>query len=134
MANKEQMTEFSGNIKISDEVISTIATVAISEIDGVSCVNGTFSELAQKLGKKNFGKGIKVTSGEELVLDVNVEVEYGVKIPEVAWNVQDNVKKSVELMSGLSVGKVNVHVVGVIQPKSKEQADNQEAIQTEETE
>jgi len=134
MADKEQMTEFSGNIKISDEVISTIATVAISEIDGVSCVNGTFSEFAQKLGKKGFGKGIKVTSGEELVLDVNIDVEYGVKIPEVAWSVQDNVKKSVELMSGLTVGKVNVHVVGVIQPKGKEQEDTSEITQTEETE
>ncbi len=134
MADKEQMTEFSGNIKISDEVISTIATVAISEIEGVSCVNGTFSEFAQKLGKKNFGKGIKVTSGEELVLDVNIEVEYGVKIPEVAWNVQDNVKKSVELMSGLCVEKVNVHVVGVIQPKGKEKTDSQEITQSEETE
>lgn len=113
MAENEQITDFAGNVKISDEVIITIAAVAVSEVSGVSCIGGTLSEIAQKFGKKNFVKGIKVTNGDELTIDVNVVVDYGVRIPEVAWSVQDNVKKSVELMSGLTVGKVNVHVVGV---------------------
>ncbi len=113
MAENEQITDFAGNVKISDEVIITIAAVAVSEVKGVSCIGGTLSEIAQKFGKKNFVKGIKVTNGDELTIDVNVVVDYGVRIPEVAWSVQDNVKKSVELMSGLTVGKVNVHVVGV---------------------
>ena len=113
MAENEQITDFAGNVKISDEVIITIAAVAVSEVNGVSCISGTLSEIAQKFGKKNFVKGIKVTNGDELTIDVNVVVNYGVRIPEVAWSVQDNVKKSVELMSGLTVGKVNVHVVGV---------------------
>ncbi len=113
MAENEQITDFAGNVKISDEVIITIAAVAVSEVNGVSCIGGTLSEIAQKFGKKNFVKGIKVTNGDELTIDVNVVVDYGVRIPEVAWSVQDNVKKSVELMSGLTVGKVNVHVVGV---------------------
>ena len=113
MAENEQITDFAGNVKISDEVIITIAAVAVSEVKGVSCISGTLSEIAQKFGKKNFVKGIKVTNGDELTIDVNVVVGYGVRIPEVAWSVQDNVKKSVELMSGLTVGKVNVHVVGV---------------------
>ena len=113
MAENEQITDFAGNVKISDEVIITIAAVAVSEVNGVSCISGTLSEIAQKFGKKNFVKGIKVTNGDELTIDVNVVVDYGVRIPEVAWSVQDNVKKSVELMSGLTVGKVNVHVVGV---------------------
>ena len=113
MAENEQITDFAGNVKISDEVIITIAAVAVSEVKGVSCISGTLSEIAQKFGKKNFVKGIKVTNGDELTIDVNVVVDYGVRIPEVAWSVQDNVKKSVELMSGLTVGKVNVHVVGV---------------------
>ena len=113
MAENEQITDFAGNVKISDEVIITIAAVAVSEVNGVSCIGGTLSEIAQKFGKKNLVKGIKVTNGDELTIDVNVVVDYGVRIPEVAWSVQDNVKKSVELMSGLTVGKVNVHVVGV---------------------
>lgn len=113
MAENEQITDFAGNIKISDEVIITIAAVAVSEIEGVHCIGGTLSEIAQKFGKKNFAKGIKVTSGDELTIDVNIVVDYGVRIPEVAWSVQENVKKSVELMSGLTVGKVNVHVVDV---------------------
>ena len=110
--------ENSGSIKISDEVIMTIAAVAVSEVEGVSCTGGTLSELAQKFGKKSFAKGIKVTNEDEITIDINVAVNYGVKIPDVAWNVQDNVKKSVELMSGLTVGKVNVHVIDVVQNKT----------------
>ncbi len=106
-----------GNIKISDEVISTIAAVAVAEIDGANTMNGALSGIAEIFGKKNYTKGIKVTSGEQLTIDVNIIVDYGAKIHEVAWNVQSNVKKSVELMSGLEIEKVNVHVVGVEQPK-----------------
>ncbi|MBQ8525196.1 MAG: Asp23/Gls24 family envelope stress response protein [Clostridia bacterium] len=120
MTENNIKNETNGNIKISDEVIITIASVAVSEIEGASCVNGTLNEIAQKFGKKNFAKGIKVTVEEEITLDVNIVVDYGVKIPEVAWNVQDNVKKSVELMSGLTVGRVNVHVVDVAQKKQDE--------------
>lgn len=126
MTENNVKNETGGNIKISDEVIITIAAVAVSEIDGAQCVSGAFSEIAQKFGKKNFAKGIKVSVEDDIVLDVNIVVDYGVKIPEVAWNVQDNVKKSVELMSGLTVSKVNVHVVDVLQKNVD--------IQTEETE
>lgn len=123
-----------GNIKISDEVISTIAAVAVSEIEGANTMGGTFGGLVEKFSKKNYTKGIKVTSNEGLItIDVNIVVDFGVKIHEVAWNVQNNVKKSVELMSGLEVDKVNIHVVGVEQQKSdNESADDNEIKQPEE--
>ena len=127
MPEKDLVTQNSGNIKISDEVIITIAAVAVSEVEGVSCAGGTLNEIAQKFGKKNFAKGIKVTMDDEVTIDINVVAEYGIKIPEVAWNVQESVKKSVELMSGLPVGRVNVHVVDVELAK----ADNE--IKSDET-
>jgi len=107
--------ENSGTIKISDEVIATITTVAVSEIDGVCGFMGSFAgEIVSKFSKKNSNKGIKVTTNEnETVIDINIIVRYGIRIPEIAWEVQENVKKSVESMSGLSVVKVNIHVVGV---------------------
>lgn len=119
----EILTFDKGNIKISDEVISTIATIAVSEVEGVSGMGGSFAgELAEKLGKKSLTKGVKITMEAEndVVLDLNVIMKYGVRIPEVAWNVQENVKKSVESMSGLSVTKVNVRVVGISVEKEED--------------
>lgn len=104
-----------GNIKISDEVISTIATIAVSEVSGVHGMGGTFAgDIVEKLGKKTMTKGVKITmESNEVVLDLNVVLKYGVRIPEIAWNIQENVKKSVESMTGLEVTKVNVRIVGI---------------------
>lgn len=115
MERVNEVQENNGTIKISEDAIATITSVAVMEIDGVCSLSGSIAgEIAHKLGKKNSTKGIKVTNGEdEVVIDINIVVKYGVRIPEVAWNVQDNVKKSVESMSGLNVTKVNVHVCGV---------------------
>ena len=126
-----------GNIKISDEVISTIAAVAVSEIEGANTMGGTFGGLVEKFSKKNYTKGIKVTSADgQITIDVNIVVDFGVKIHEVAWNVQNNVKKNVELMSGLEVDKVNIHVVGVEQQKAdnepEDEADNNQPVQEQE--
>ncbi len=72
-------------------------------------------QIAEVLsGKKNLAKGIKVEAGEkETKIDVNIIVEYGVRIPDVAFEIQYRVKKAVETMTGLSVVEVNVHVQGV---------------------
>lgn len=115
MENLNEFNENSGSIKISDEVIATIASVAVSEIDGVCGLMGSIAgELAIKFGKKNINKGIKVASDDkEISIDISLIVKYGIRIPEIAWEVQENVKKAVESMSGLSVAKVNVHVAGV---------------------
>lgn len=137
MAENYEAMNNDGNIKISDEVISTIAAVAVSEIDGANTMGGTFGGLVEKFSKKNYTKGIKVTSNEgQITIDVNIVVDFGVKIHEVAWNVQSNVKKSVELMSGLDVEKVNIHVVGVEQQKADaepaQEDDNTEPVEEQE--
>ena len=105
-----------GNIKISVEVVSTIAGIAASEIDGVKCMYTSFVDgFAQKIGaKKNTSKGVKVDMNNDSVsIDLYIVVDYGVKIPELAWTIQENVKKNVETMTGLEVSKVNIHIEGI---------------------
>ncbi len=118
----------SGSIKISEEVIETIASVAVSEIDGVCSVGaGLVDGIARRLGKKQLSSGIKALVNEETVtVDINIVVRYGARIPEVAWNVQDAVKKEIELMTGLKAEKVNVRVVGIDIPQEEEKEDTTE--------
>lgn len=111
-----EVNENSGNVKISDEVIATIAQIAANEVDGIIGTGSSFAgEIKQILSKKApVGKGVKVvTENGEVTVDINVVVEYGAKIPAVSWELQENVKKNVESMTGLSVRKVNIHVVGI---------------------
>lgn len=113
---ENEETESIGNIKISVEVVSTIAGIAASEIEGVSCMYTSFVDgFAQRFGaKKSTSKGVKVDmSGDSVSIDLYIVVEYGVKIPELAWEIQDNVKTSVETMTGLPVEKVNIHIEGI---------------------
>lgn len=111
------MTEGAENgIKISDDVVAVIAGIAVSEVKGVSGMFGGFAGGISEVlsGKKNMAKGIKVESNEkDTKIDVNIIVEYGVRIPDVAFEIQNRVKKSVETMTGLKVSAVNVHVQGV---------------------
>lgn len=104
------------DIKIADEVVSVIAGIAASEVPGVSGMSGGFAGGISEVfsGKKNLSKGIKVEVGDkEAKIDVNIIVEYGVRIPDVAFEIQNRVKKAVETMTGLKVLEVNVHVQGV---------------------
>lgn len=105
-----------GNIKISVEVVSKIAAIAASEIEGVSCMHKTFvSKMAEKFGgEKASSQGVKVEIAENMAnIDLYLVVDYGVKIPELAWNVQERVKESVESMTGLEVTAVNIHIEGI---------------------
>jgi len=111
----EEVKESEG-IKISNDVIAVIAGVAASEVPGVAAMAGGLTGgLTEALkGKKNLAKGIKVEATETTAnIDVNIIVEYGSRIPDVAFEIQNRVKKSVENMTGLKVTEVNVHVQGV---------------------
>ncbi len=103
------------SVKIADEVVGVIAGIAASEVEGVASMSGgVVSGLGEMLGKKSFSKGVKVEVGErQTALDLYVVMEYGIRIPEVARRVQENVKRAVESMTGLEVVEVNVHVAGV---------------------
>lgn len=104
-----------GSIRIADEVVGIIAGMAATEIEGVAGMSaGLVGGIAEMLGKKNLAKGVKVEVGErEAAIDLYIIVEYGVRIPDVALKVQENVKRAIESMTGLEVVEVNVHVQGV---------------------
>lgn len=120
MQDKRMLTSELGAIRIADEVVSIIAGLATTEIDGVASMSGGIAGgIAEALGKKNFSKGVKVDVGdEEAAVDLFLIVRYGARIPDVAWAVQENVKKAIENMTGLKVIKVNVHVQGVSFPQT----------------
>lgn len=104
-----------GKISFDDEVIAIIAGIAATEVEGVAAMSsGIAGGIAEKLGMRNLSKGVKVEVGEkETAIDLYIIVEYGCRIPEVAWNIQENVKKAVESMTGLKVVEVNIHVQGI---------------------
>ena len=114
-----------GIVKISDEVVSVIAEIATGEIQGIVDIpHGVSSNISQILkGKKTSnGKSVKVALEEDkAIIELNVAVEYGMKIPEIVSAVQENVKKTVEAMTGLKVDKVNVNVQNIFVPKQEQQ-------------
>lgn len=116
-----------GIVKISDEVVSVIAGIAAQEIDGIlDSQMGVGSNITNIFkGKKNITKASKVTLEEDrAIIDMNVAVEYGRKIMDVVAQVQDNVKKTVEAMTGLYVESVNIYVQSIYLPKKEESESN----------
>ena len=104
------------SVVISEDVVSVIAGIAVSEVPGVVDTAGGFAGGISEVlsGKK------KIT---ETKIDVNIIVEYGTRIPDVAFEIQNRVKKSVKEMTGLDVLEVNVHVQGVRTPVDTEQKE-----------
>ncbi|WP_211745156.1 Asp23/Gls24 family envelope stress response protein [Paenibacillus sp. Marseille-Q4541] len=115
-----------GEIQIAPEVIEVIAGLATVEVSGVAGMSGGFAGgFAELLGRKNMSKGVKVEVGQrEAAVDVSVIIEYGHRIPDVASSIQQNVKRSIENMTGLTVVEVNVQVHDV-QFKTAERIDDQ---------
>ena len=112
----EEIKSENDGIQISNDVVAVIAGVAVSEVQGVAGMAGGFAGGISEVfsGKKNLAKGIKADINEgKAKLDVNIIVEYGSRIPDVAFEIQNRVKKAVENMTGLVVEEVNVHVQGV---------------------
>lgn len=113
---EEEINTENEGIQISNDVVGVISGVAVSEVPGVAGMAGGFAGGITEVlsGKKNLAKGIKVDISEKSVkIDVNIIVEYGSRIPDVAFEIQNRVKKAVENMTGLNVEEVNVHVQGV---------------------
>ena len=115
MDEKKGINNALGTIRIADEVVSIIAGLAATEVEGVAGMSGGIAGgIAEILGRKNFSKGVKVEVGEkEAAIDLYIIVKYGVRIPDIALNVQEAVKAAIENMTGLSTVEVNVRVQGV---------------------
>ena len=129
--------EGNDTIKIANEAVATYAGIAVSEVQGVYGMSGGFAGgITEALsGKKNLAKGIKVDVDEKSAkIDVNIIVEYGARIPDVAFEIQSRVKRTVETMTGLKVVEVNVHVQGVHMINEKEEKSNEEINQNESNE
>ncbi len=130
-----QGAETENTIKIANDVVATIAGIAASEIEGVVGMSGGIvGGIGQMLGRKQLTKGVKVEiKDDSAFIDISIIVEYGSKIPDIAKQIQDNVKESVVTMTGLNIGAVNVHVQGVAFPQPEtEPVVEEDAITTEE--
>jgi uncharacterized alkaline shock family protein YloU len=113
--DRETSNQF-GRLVLSDEVIATIAGVAATECYGIvgMASRRVTDGIAELLGRENLAKGVEVVlDGNKVSITLNVIVGYGVRISEVARNVIDKVKYTVEGATGLSVTRVNINVQGV---------------------
>lgn len=104
-----------GEVQIANEVVSTIAGISASEVEGVYSMAGGFTnELAGKFGVKNYSKGVKVEiEGSEAIIDIAVNMKYGYNIPKTCKLVQDKIKNAIDSMTGLKVLEVNIRIAGV---------------------
>ena len=104
-----------GEVQIADEVVAIIAGLAATEVEGVASMAGNITnELVGKLGMKNLSKGVKVTvAGRTVRVDVSLNMRYGYSIPKTSAKVQERVKGAIEIMTGLTVEEVNIHIAGV---------------------
>lgn len=115
MSQNEKNSVHEDKLRIANEVVSTIAGITASEVDNVFSMSGGLADgIANILGRKNLNKGVKVDlEDKEVIIEINIVVEYGSKIHEIAQEIQTKVRKSVEEMTGLTVLEVNVNVLGV---------------------
>jgi uncharacterized alkaline shock family protein YloU len=104
-----------GNVSFANDVLAIIAGLAASEIEGVAGMSGGLAGgIAELLGRKNLAKGIKIAVNDRIIsVDINMIITYGFKLHEVSRKVQANVVKAIETMTGLSVDKVNINVLGI---------------------
>jgi len=125
-----------GEIKINNEVIAVMAGRIATEVKGVAGMSGGVVDgLAKMLGKKSLEKGVKVEVGEEDInIDLSIIVDYGVSIPDVCSEIQINVKRKVEKMTGRNVRNVNLSVQGIHFPADQKEIEEKEKKEIEEKE
>ncbi len=104
-----------GSVQIADDVVAMIASLAATEVEGVSAMVGNISnELMSKVGLKKLTKGVKVDVYDNVVkVDLTITLEYGFNIPKTCQKVQDKVKTAIETMTGLTVSDVNIRIASV---------------------
>ena len=120
--NKEYFTQEmeNGSIQISEDVVASVTGMAVLEVEGVCGLSSTIgTDIAEMLGMKTLSKGVRISGTEAgaLRIDCDVVSKFGQNIFELARNVQENVKSSVESVTGLTVAEVNVTICGIALPK-----------------
>ena len=124
--------EDSDSMMITDEAIAVMAGVAASEVRGVAGMSGGFAGgIAEVFGRRNLSKGVKVlTKNDSTTVDLYVIVKYGYRIPDLAFQIQENVKSTIEALSGIIVDAVNIHIQGIdysedCETKSESESDTE---------
>ncbi len=130
-----------GTVSFATEVVATIAGLAATEVDGVASMISPSAGLADMFSRKsnrNLTKGVRIDLEDNRVsVDITITVDYGSPVPDVARNIQENVKKAIETMSGLDVRNVDVHVTGISferEQRANAELDEQHRRMLEETE
>ena len=112
--NEADRVQEDGQITYANEVISTIVTVATTEVEGIAGISGGNGTISGIIGRSKLPRGVKVdVKGDRVSVDISVSVDYGIPIQKVGRNCQENVRKSIETMTGLKVEKVDLHVISV---------------------
>ena len=119
-----------GEVQIADEVIAIISGLAAVEVEGVAKMSGNVSnELISMLGMNNLSKGVKVeVTPESVAIDLALEMKYGYSIPKVSEQVQERVKNAIESMTGFTVERVDVRIVGIAVDKPQKPQKTQKAV------
>ena len=117
--NKQYVTQNqeNGSVLIFEDVITTIVAHAVSEVEGVVGLNvKPGADIVELIGKKGWGKGLKVAIGEDnaLTVDCNINVAYGQSVVNVANAVQESVINALESMAGVQIAAVNVNICGIV--------------------
>lgn len=112
-------------LRISEEVVATIAGIAASEVESLASMSGGIVDgIAGILGRKSMGKGIKVEIKENSTsIEMSIVMQYGCKIHEVSKEIQARVRAAVEDMTGLQVASVNINVLGVSMEKESKRIE-----------
>ena len=113
-----------GNLKISSEVIATIARYAALEIEGVDSLASFATNLKGWLLKKQSAKPIDIDLSDDVaVIELHVNIKAGVNIPETAEKIQSAVKEAVQNMTGIAVSRVNINIAGIVFAEPAEQTE-----------
>ncbi|MBW6462925.1 MAG: Asp23/Gls24 family envelope stress response protein [Firmicutes bacterium] len=125
---KPDPTKEGDSIKISSEVIAIIAGIVSSDIPGIAGMSGGLvGGIAEKLGRRDLTKGIKViVDGDKVKIDMNVIAEYGVSIVEATDKLKNAIRGNVEKTTGLKVKAININVLGINVPEEEEPEEEKE--------
>lgn len=119
ITNENQTTL--GHIEISQETLEIISGIAVNEVNGVEAMSGNFtSEVSAFFGHKDHKRGVSLSTTDygQLAVDVYCYLQYGVRIPEIVREIQENIKNQVLFMTNIDLAEVNVHIVDIVPGKS----------------
>ena len=117
--NKQYITQIqdNGSVMISEDVVATIVSLAVKAVEGVVGLSTKpGADIADMIGKKNWGKGLRIVIAEDnaLTVDCDIIVSYGQSVVSVASSVQETVFAALESATGVKVNAVNVNVCGIV--------------------